>query len=191
MILNYKTRVNRSNNMKIKTNSHISNDQLISNILSQDPEAYYDILGTTISVSNKDLKQIYKRLALRLHPDKSPSPNAQEAFTLVQKAYQILNNSTYKSFYDKYGKDPLILLEKIKNQRVKDGCFHQRDPNGEILNMFLDHAETDGKFVVYQNTPKKKEPKQNILNVLTLLFPLIVICLLPLVESLLLDQQLD
>ncbi|CAL9733891.1 hypothetical protein MOSE0_C05644 [Monosporozyma servazzii] len=171
--------------------AQINNDQLITSILSHDPQAYYDILGTSISVSNKDLKQIYKRLLIQLHPDKNrnSSSNSKEAFARVQKAYQILNNDTYKSFYDKYGKDPLLLLEKIKNQKLAKDKSHKRDPQGEILNLFLDHVETDAKFVIYQNTPKKREPKQNTLNTLTLLFPLIVICLLPILELLFLDAQ--
>lgn len=174
-----------------KYTSQINNDQLITRILSYDPQAYYDILGTTISVSSKELKQIYKRLLIKLHPDKNKNTSleAKEAFTRVQKAYQILNNKIYKSFYDKYGKDPLILLEKIKNQKMANDKSHKRDPQGEILNIFLDHVEKDGKFVIYQNTPKKREPKQNVLNTLTLLFPLIVICLLPILELLFLDQQ--
>ena len=68
-------------------------NELIERILLQDPESYYDILGTSISVSNNELKKIYKNLVLRLHPDKSYSPNAQEAFQLVPNMYKTLNKN--------------------------------------------------------------------------------------------------
>lgn len=37
---------------------------------------YYELLGIEITASTKDIEKAYRKKALKVHPDKNPSPNA-------------------------------------------------------------------------------------------------------------------
>jgi len=64
---------------------------------------YYVILGVPKDASEDAVKKAYKKLALKLHPDKNKAPGAEEAFKKVSKAVQCLTNAEAKQVYDRYG----------------------------------------------------------------------------------------
>merc|ERR1719352_2125721 len=80
--------------------------QLVQRILRT--KDYYDILGIPKNSDEDDVKKAYKKLALKLHPDKNKAPGAEEAFKKVSKAVQCLQDAEKKHVYDRYGDEDHI-----------------------------------------------------------------------------------
>ena len=66
---------------------------------------YYEILGVTKDCEDDDLKKAYRKLALKLHPDKNKAPGATEAFKAVGKAFGVLSDNEKRRRYDLYGSE--------------------------------------------------------------------------------------
>lgn len=65
---------------------------------------YYEILGVSKDVSEKDLKKAYRRVAMKHHPDRNPDDKAsEEKFKEASEAYEILSDSQKRAAYDQYG----------------------------------------------------------------------------------------
>jgi len=58
---------------------------------------YYETLGVTQSTTPKDIKNAYRKLASKHHPDKGGDP---EQFKKIQEAYDVLSDPEKKAQYD-------------------------------------------------------------------------------------------
>mmetsp|Transcript_8285 Transcript_8285/g.11476 ORF Transcript_8285/g.11476 Transcript_8285/m.11476 type:complete len:149 (-) Transcript_8285:532-978(-) len=66
---------------------------------------FYEILGVERTATEDQLKKAYRKLALKVHPDKNRAPSAQEAFKKVGSAYGCLSDASKRKHYDMFGKD--------------------------------------------------------------------------------------
>ena len=64
---------------------------------------YYEVLGVNKSSSSDEIKSQYRKLALKFHPDRNKSPDAQEHFKEISEAYAVLSDSGKRDLYDKHG----------------------------------------------------------------------------------------
>ncbi len=65
---------------------------------------YYKLLGVARSAEEKDIKQAYRHLARKYHPDLNPGNKiAEEKFKEIQEAYDVLSDPKKRQFYDQTG----------------------------------------------------------------------------------------
>lgn len=66
--------------------------------------SYYKVLGLDRKrgiIDKTDIKKAYRQKSLNVHPDKNSSPEANEAFKVVQEAYECLIDANCKTNYDR------------------------------------------------------------------------------------------
>lgn len=66
---------------------------------------YYEVLGISRNATVDEIKQSYRRLAKKYHPDLNPKDRkgAEEKFKEVSEAYEILMDPEKKRLYDQFG----------------------------------------------------------------------------------------
>lgn len=82
-------------------NSTPEQRELVKNI--RNTKDFYDILGVPKTAMDDDIKRAYRKLALKLHPDKNQAKGADEAFKAVSKAFSCLSDGDQRAAYDRYG----------------------------------------------------------------------------------------
>lgn len=68
-----------------------------------EPKDYYGVLGVSKSASSEEIKQAYKELAKKYHPDVNKESGAEEKFKEVQEAYSVLGDAEKRQTYDQFG----------------------------------------------------------------------------------------
>ncbi|KIK08872.1 hypothetical protein K443DRAFT_671930 [Laccaria amethystina LaAM-08-1] len=87
---------------------------------------YYDLLCVPVDADDTTLKKAYRKQAMKYHPDKNPSADAEEKFKDISKAYQVLSDPNLRAVYDKNGKTMVD----------KEGGVSMDDAAGFFANVF-------------------------------------------------------
>jgi len=66
-------------------------------------EDYYQILGVSKNASKEEIKNSYRNLAKKYHPDVSKETGASDKFKKISEAYAVLSDDTKKTQYDQFG----------------------------------------------------------------------------------------
>jgi molecular chaperone DnaJ len=65
---------------------------------------YYNILGVKRDATEREIKQVYRKLARKYHPDVNPGDKSAEAkFKQINEAYEVLSDKEKRKKYDRYG----------------------------------------------------------------------------------------
>lgn len=101
---------------------------------------YYQILGLERSCTVEDVRKAYRKLSLKVHPDKNKAPGAEEAFKAVSKAFQCLSNEETKKRYDLVGsEEPNYTRAPARHHSHGFNGFYEEefDPDEIFRNFFF------------------------------------------------------
>lgn len=100
---------------------------------------YYEILGLEKSCSVDDIRKAYRKLSLKVHPDKNTAPGSEEAFKKVSKAFQCLSVDENRKQYDLVGSDdppvpgPGYRRQTGRRQGFGNGFYYGGDVDAEEI----------------------------------------------------------
>lgn len=100
---------------------------------------YYKMLGINRNATEDDIKKAYRKLALKYHPDKNKSPEAEEKFKEIAEAYEVLSDKKRRTIYDQHGE------EGLKNNMSGGGHASSGGP-GAYNFTFVDPRTTFAQF---------------------------------------------
>lgn len=101
---------------------------------------YYEILGLEKACNVEDVKKAYRKLSLKVHPDKNKAPGAEEAFKMVSRAFQCLSNDEARKKYDLVGSDePVYETRRSRGGMQGFNGFYDADidPDEIFRNFFF------------------------------------------------------
>jgi len=107
---------------------------------------YYKLLGVSKSASPKEIKNAYRKLARKFHPDLNPNDkDAKKKFQEINEAHEVLSDPVKRKKYDQYGKDwnNSDQFEKQRQQwHETTGSQRTRSTESQSFNDFSDFFET-------------------------------------------------
>lgn len=114
---------------------------------------YYAILGVPRSTSIDQIHAAYRRLALKLHPDKNKEGKSQEEqFLRVAEAYEVLKTLNTRAIFDQFGEEGLKNgLPQMNGGWTVGFTFH-----GDAKRVFRDFFGTDNPFADFQVPDNEK-----------------------------------
>ncbi len=64
---------------------------------------YYEVLGVSKNASKEEVKDAYRKLAMRYHPDRNKAADAEDKFKEISEAYAVLSDNQKRRQYDTLG----------------------------------------------------------------------------------------
>jgi curved DNA-binding protein len=96
---------------------------------------YYKILEIDKKASEKDIKNAYRKLARKFHPDLNPKDaGAVRKFQQINEANEVLSDPEKRRKYDQYGKDWQHADEFEKAKQYQQQAYKPREaryPGGD------------------------------------------------------------
>lgn len=112
---------------------------------------YYAILGLEKSCSVEEIRKAYRKLSLKVHPDKNKAPGSEDAFKKVSKAFKCLSDDGSRRQYDQNG-----LVDEFDYNNQHNSSFRRRrrrttSPYGHDI--FEDEFDPDEIFRAFFGQP--------------------------------------
>ncbi|KAF1391534.1 hypothetical protein PFLUV_G00043120 [Perca fluviatilis] len=78
---------------------------------SQSIRNYYDTLNVEPAATDSQVKKAFRKLAVKYHPDKNKSADAEKTFREIAEAYTVLSNKEKRRLYDSVGHEAFLKNE--------------------------------------------------------------------------------
>ncbi|MCB0704457.1 MAG: J domain-containing protein [Saprospiraceae bacterium] len=104
---------------------------------------YYKVLGIAKTASEKEIKNAFRKLARKYHPDLNPDDKeAEKKFKEINEANEVLSNPENRKKYDKYGKD-WQHGEEFEKARRQQQAQYQSGQQGYTSGGYADQEFSD------------------------------------------------
>jgi molecular chaperone DnaJ len=109
-------------------------------------KGYYDILGIKKDASEKEIKQAYRRLARKYHPDVNSGDKSAEAkFKEINQAYEVLSDKEKRQKYNRYG-DKWQYADQFAQAERQQTQYRDFAPGGGAYHFSGDMSDIDSIF---------------------------------------------
>ena len=94
---------------------------------------YYKVLGVNKTATSKEIKNAYRKLARKYHPDLNPNDkDAKRKFQEINEAQEVLSDPVKRKKYDQYGKDWNQSDQFEKQKQQQQQCRLTKDSAGRL-----------------------------------------------------------
>lgn len=110
---------------------------------------YYQILGISSSSSPLQIKQAYRAMSMKWHPDRNPDADVTGMMQDINEAYKILKDEASRAKYD--AEYQIFTRQQKSQQTQKPQCQswnYDYDVKDEDLKKDMDEARTYAKDLV-------------------------------------------
>ncbi|KAF2362812.1 Chaperone DnaJ C-terminal [Trinorchestia longiramus] len=133
---------------------------------------FYDRLQVSPDASPDEIKKAYRKLAIKLHPDKNAG--GAEDFKKIAQAYEVLSDRKKRKIYDEggeeaiktggggTGRNPMDVFEMFFGHRGTDGMDSEDDEDDDGLPEFLRRSAGGPKRSKTSNKPPPTEHRLEV-----------------------------
>ncbi|HQG32381.1 MAG TPA: molecular chaperone DnaJ [Deltaproteobacteria bacterium] len=109
---------------------------------------YYDVLGVPKNATAKQIRDAYRRLSRKWHPDVNPgNKEAEEKFKEISSAYDVIGNEEKRKLYDEFGEEglrPGFQPEAAREYKRWEGAQAGRQRTAEEFGRFHSYEDLFG-----------------------------------------------